>query len=239
VAASPVAGGETNGLSGAWQWQSTRAADGTVTTAADPSRYTITFGPGGSLQIRADCNRVLGTYTVNGSSLTLQLGPSTLVGCPPDSQADQFLAGLNQVQSYRIAADNLELGLGAQGTMMLSRMPTPQLVGPNWQLLMYNNGRQAVQSILEGTQPTATFGSDGHMSGSGGCNTFNGPYQTSGRTIAMGPFATTRMACPQPVMDQEFAYLKALENATRYEFVDGRLEMRDDSGALQAQFAAP
>jgi heat shock protein HslJ len=181
---------------------------------------------------------VLGNYTVSGSSLTIQLGPSTLVGCPSDSQADRFLAGLLQVQTYHANGDNLELGLTGQGTMVLTRLPTPQLVGPTWQLLMYNNGRDAVQSILGGTQPTAVFASTGQMSGSGGCNQFNGPYQVSGTSTKMGPFATTRMACPQPVMDQELAYLTALQNAARFEFVDGRLEFRDASGALQALYAA-
>src|SRR4051794_6830818 len=32
-----------------WQWQSTRHADGTSTTAADPTRYTIAFDGDGSL----------------------------------------------------------------------------------------------------------------------------------------------------------------------------------------------
>ena len=39
-------------------------------------------------------------------------------------------------------------------------------------------------------------------------------------------------------MDQEVAYLAALERATMFEFVDGRLHLRDDSGALQAEVHA-
>ena len=88
----------------ALQWESTKAADGTVVTAADPTRYTITFSADNSVQIRADCNRVLGTYTVSGASLSIKVGPSTLVGCPPDSHADDFLAGLEQVQTFGSAA---------------------------------------------------------------------------------------------------------------------------------------
>lgn len=213
--------------------------DGSLTTAADPTRYTITFGTDGSIQIRADCNHVLGTYTVSGASMTFRLGPSTLVACPPDSQDDQFLAGLGQVQTYRINGDNLELGLGNQGMMLLTRMPPPELIGPIWQLLAYNNGRGGVQSILADTQPTATFTSDGRVSGSGGCNTFDGSYELEGASIKMGPFATTRMSCPQPIMDQEQAYLTALENSVQLEFVDGRLQLRDANGATQADFQAP
>ena len=221
---------------GTWQWESTGASDGASIVAADPSRYTIEFLATGSLQIRADCNRVLGSYTVTGSSISIQLGPSTLVGCPPDSQADAFLAGLISAATFAVSGGNLELGLALGGRMLLSTVPEPQLIGPEWQLLSYNNGREAVVSIQSGTQPTATFSSDGGVSGSTGCNTFNGPFQTLARSISMGPFATTRMACPQPEMEQETLYLQALERASTFQFVDGRLEFRDSDGALQANF---
>jgi heat shock protein HslJ len=219
-----------------WQWQSTQASDGASIVAADPSRYTIEFRADGNLQIRADCNRVLGSYTVTGSSISIQLGPSTLVGCPPDSQADAFLAGLIQAATFAVSGGNLELGLALGGRMLFSEVPEPQLIGPEWQLLSYNNGREAVVSILDGTQPTATFGSAGSVSGSAGCNTYNGPFQTTSNSISMGPFATTRMACPPPVMEQETAFLRALERASTFEFVDGRLEFRDSNGATQAVF---
>jgi heat shock protein HslJ len=223
-------------LAGTWQWQSTQASNGSSTVVADPTRYTINFQADNSLQIRADCNQVGGTYSVSGSSLTLNLGPSTLAACPPDSQVDQFLAGLGQVTSYTVTGTNLELGLQGGGRMQLSAMAAPTLVGPNWQLLAYNNGRNAVQSVMTGTQPTATFGADGQLSGSGGCNNFSGPYQSSANTLSIGPLASTMMACEQPVMDQETAYLAALERSTTYRFDNGRLVLADAGGATQAEF---
>src|SRR5262249_53710384 len=71
-----------------WQWEGTRSGDGTTVVVADPTRYTIQFQAGGMLAVRADCNNVLGSYTASGSQLSIELGPSTLVACPPDSQAD-------------------------------------------------------------------------------------------------------------------------------------------------------
>ena len=68
---------------GAWQWQSTHHADGSTVVAADPSRYTVTFQPDGRLMIRADCNTVLGSYTVSGVELTIQLGPARCSGALP------------------------------------------------------------------------------------------------------------------------------------------------------------
>jgi heat shock protein HslJ len=221
---------------GTWQWQATQASNGSSTVVADPTRYTINFQADNSLQIRADCNQVGGTYSASGSSLMLQLGPSTLAACPPDSQADQFLAGLGQVTNYTVTSNNLELGLQGGGDMHFSAMPAPSLVGPNWQLLAYNNGRNAVQSVMIGTQPTAMFGTDGQVTGSGGCNTFSGPYQSTASTLSIGPLSSTRTACEQPVMDQETAYLAALERSATYRFENGRLMLADASGATQADF---
>jgi heat shock protein HslJ len=238
VVASPSTVARTGGgsLIGTWQWQSTQAGGGASVVAADPTRYTINFEPDGSAQIRADCNQVGGTYSVSGSNLTIDLGPSTLASCPPDSQADQFLAGLGQVTSYSVDGDDLVLGSQAGGRMLLTTMVPPQLVGPLWQLLAYNNGRNAVQSVMIGTQPTAMFGADGQVTGSGGCNSFSGPYRSTSTTLTIGPLASTRIACEQPVMDQETAYLAALERAATYRFDGGRLVLVDSSGATQADF---
>jgi heat shock protein HslJ len=225
---------------GAWQWQSTQHADGSKITAADPSRYTVTFQPDGRLMMRADCNTVLGSYTVSGNELSIQLAPSTLVGCPPDSQADQFTADLARVSGYVVAGDNLQLKLGSGGDqMLLSPLPTPSLVGTTWQANSYNNGRGGVQSLLAGTEMTAVFTDDGQMSGSAGCNRYFGPYQSSGGTLKIGPLASSRMLCEPPaVMDQELAFLAALEAATQYQFENGRLVLRDAGGATQAIFVA-
>lgn len=206
---------------GAWQWQATQAANGSSEVAADPSRYTITFQSDGTLQIRADCNQVGGTYTVSGSSLTLTIGPSTLAACPPDSQADQFLASLNQVASATLNRPTLELGLSSGGRMLLTPLPQAELVGPAWQLTAYNNGRGGLQSVEAGTQPTAAFGPDGVVTGSGGCNTFSAPFQSSGSSLTIGPVASTRMACEPSIMDQEAAYFAALERTSNYRFESG------------------
>jgi heat shock protein HslJ len=225
---------------GAWHWQSTHHADGSSIVAADPSRYTITFQPDGRLIIRADCNTVLGNYMVSGTELSIQLGPSTLVGCPPDSQADQFIADLARVSGYAVAGDNLQLNLGSGGDQMLmSPLPIPSLVGTNWQASSYNNGRGGVQSLLSGTEITAVFTDDGQISGSAGCNRYFGPYQSGGESLKIGPLASSRILCEPPaVMDQEHAFLAALEAATQYQFENGRLVLRDASDATQAIFVA-
>ena len=45
---------------------------------------------------------------------------------------------------------------------------------------------------------TLDFVDDGRLTGETGCNSFNGPYQSDGDAISIGPLAVTRAACPDP-----------------------------------------
>jgi heat shock protein HslJ len=86
---------------------------------------------------------------------------------------------------------------------------------------------------------TATFGEDGTVSGSSGCNTFTGGYTAQEGVIEIGPLASTQKACePAEVMTQEAAFLTAMQNATTYSIDGDTLELRDGSGALQVDFTA-
>jgi heat shock protein HslJ len=223
------------GLIGFWQWQSTQPPTGPAVVVNDPTRYTITFAPDGSVQVKADCNQVGGAYTLSGSKLTITLGPATLVACPPDSQDDEFLGGLNQVTGFTVVGNNLELGLSGGGQMVFAPSTQPELVGPLWKLTAYNNGRGGLVSIVEGTQPTAVF-EQSLVTGSGGCNTYSAPISSTPKTLSIGAIAATHMACQEAVMDQETAYFSALGRTSTYSIESGDLVLVDSGGARQAEF---
>ena len=69
---------------------------------------------------------------------------------------------------------------------------------------------------LPGTELTAVFRLT-KVAGSSGCNTYQGPYTTNGIVAAIGPLATTRMACAEDVMAQETAFLAASRASARIE----------------------
>ena len=100
----------------------------------------------------------------------------------------------------------------------------------------YNNGKQAVVSGVADTEVTAVFGADGQLSGSAGCNTYNAPYTVDGAKITIGAPATTRMMCPQPIMDQEAQYLAAIQLAATYNVQGTQLDLRSAEDALQATY---
>ena len=147
-----------------------------------------------------------------------------------------FWPSLNRTASYAVTGSNLELGLSSGGRMLLTASPRLELVGSVWQLLAYNNGRGGLQSVLDGTQQNAIFEAAGIVTGSGGCNTFSAPFQNSISTLSIGPVASTRMSCEQPIMDQETAYFAALERTSAYRFESGRLVLVERDGARQAEF---
>jgi heat shock protein HslJ len=81
-------------------------------------------------------------------------------------------------------------------------------------------------------KPTLVFAqAGGTVSGNSGCNTFNGSVTIDGDSIEFGPLATTRMACPEPAMSLETAYLAALDGATTWR-IDGSQLILDGTTTL-------
>ena len=80
---------------------------------------------------------------------------------------------------------------------------------------------------LADTEVTAVFGADGQLSGSAGCNRYSAPYTVDGNKIKIGLAISTMMACAQPIMAQEAAYLAAIQPAATYNIQGTKLELRD------------
>jgi heat shock protein HslJ len=96
--------------------------------------------------------------------------------------------------------------------------PTPttafNLLGSEWQLedlggVAANHGRA-----------TLTFPEAGKVAGNGSCNRFFGSAEINGDAIKLSALGSTRMACPEPTMNQEAKYLEALQAAERFEWKD-------------------
>ena len=54
----------------------------------NPENYTLTFQGDGTVAIKADCNDAMGSYTLDGSSIKIEVGPMTMAACPPGSLSD-------------------------------------------------------------------------------------------------------------------------------------------------------
>ena len=68
---------------------------------------------------------------------------------------------------------------------------------------------------------SARFGDDGTVSGSAGCNSFGGSYAVTGDAgLSIEPGAMTQMACDEPLMQLEAAYVAALGEVRSFEVID-------------------
>ena len=113
-----------------------------------------------------------------------------------------------------------------------------QLAGTSWSVVAYNNGKQAVESVLAATKLTAVFAKDGNLTGFAGCNNYSAAWSGTTPKLAIAQVSSTRKYCATPTgaMDQESRYLAALATAATYRIEGSTLELRTASGALAAQF---
>jgi heat shock protein HslJ len=90
-----------------------------------------------------------------------------------------------------------------------------------WLLQSYGEAGN-LQAVLEDTEVTAEFTSkEKTVKGSAGCNSYSGGYELDKNKLTLpGPIISTMMACDEPIMDQETAYLSALQSAESFE-IDG------------------
>lgn len=201
------------------------------------STVTLQFGADGSAAGSDGCNRFSATYSEDGANLTFGPAAGTMMMCPePEGvmeQAATFTAALAATTNFSI--NRSQLGLFAGNQILATFVADVQdLSGAEWDVTMYNNGREAVVGVIEGTEITALFGADGELSGSAGCNQYIGSYTVDGNAIEIGQLGSTMRFCPEPdgVMEQEQAFLAALQSAATFTIEGDALEMRTADGAI-------
>lgn len=192
----------------------------------------------GRVQGTDGCNRYTAAFTVTGSTLTVDpRGATTRMACPPDvaAQANAFMAALAGATAYRVVDGRLEL-LSSSGAVLAIMTPQSTSLVGTWNVTGINNGREAVVSILSDGQVDMTFTADGKVAGSAGCNRFTAGFEAEGSSLRFTPAATTRRMCPgEGVMEQEQAFLSALNTVATMRVDGDILELRRTDGALALQ----
>ena len=119
--------------------------------------------------------------------------------------------------AYRAVADYLM----AQGS-------APRLQGADW-MIEDVDGR----GVVDGSAASLTFGPEGQLSGNATCNLILGNYDEKDGSIALIPVATTMMACPDALMEQERRVLDILNGPVTYEITpDAALILSGTDGRI-------
>lgn len=185
-----------------------------------------------------------GTYdavTQDAGRLLFVSAPrTTLQSCGEDLDAFQstYLGLLETSRSYSVRRDMLTI-FDADRTAILifdagARNP---LLG-HWDVDSFATAPGTVTAPLEDTTLSATFRLT-QVGGSAGCNTFAGTYGTNGNVVAIGPLATTQMACDEDVMEQETAFLAALGGIGFVEPRGNTLLLSDRNGNTSVVLVRP
>ncbi len=193
---------------------------------------------------RAACNSYGGGYEADASAGSLSFSDlaSTQMACDPplmDLEA-AYLGAIGEVTGYQVTGNQTGLVLtgGTAALTFTPQAPTEALPleGTAWTLTtIATPDSQAVSTTIAGTRVTAQFDA-GAVSGSGGCNTYHGTYETSDSSLTFGPLAATRKMCEQDVSTQEQQYLAALDATASFTIDGDALSLSDDAGQMLLQF---
>ncbi len=245
VPADPTFGGLTNN-----NWVlATYGSDEAPIPVLPETPISLIFTQGG-ISGSAGCNTYFGQFQYDINKLTFSDIGSTLMACADDVMAQEaaYLDALRTATSYdinngvlRIIYRDGALTFNASGsnTVTLTVTATPViggdanlggLAGVNWVLSSFG-AESAPVAVVSGSTVTAVFAPDG-VAGNAGCNQYSGTFQYDNTNISFSPLITTKVACEQGMMDQETAYLTALQSATGYQIINGQLQISYPEGVL-------
>ncbi len=110
--------------------------------------------------------------------------------------------------------------------------PKVELVGSTW---IAENIDGA--GVIDNAQSTLVFGTDGRVSGRGGCNQYGGSVALNGASMIVDQVFSTKMACLAPaLMDQETRFLQALQATRSYRTEGTKLVLVDGAGKPRLRF---
>lgn len=97
------------------RWQLTQLRGEAVASGNPEQAAHIVFGPANRIAGSDGCNRLMGSYSLEGGQLNLGQLVSTRMAClDSTAPAEEFTRALGEVASYRLEEEELEL-LGAEG----------------------------------------------------------------------------------------------------------------------------
>lgn len=107
------------------------------------------------------------------------------------------------------------------------------LTGAEWQVEDVDG-----QRLVDNSHITISVTGEGNIAGTSGCNGYGGNFTIDGEgKITIGPLVGTMMACAEPLMKQEHAFLQALSSVNRFRIDEtgALLLMVDDRAILTAR----
>lgn len=217
-------------------WSVSSLTVGGKKTAA-PAGAHVEIDSQGRASGNLGCNRFTADVRIDGDTVTVGPGTTTEMGCEEDLQQFEkamgrtFSGKLKAAVTGRSADRALTLTTAEGDSIALTAQPPAPLTGTAWKVTGLVSGSTAT-SLPAGTEGRAhlTFGKDGSVEGSLGCNSFHGRAKVAGSSITFGPLASTRKMCPGPEMELERTLLGVLKGRTTYTIEHRSLSLTAQNG---------
>jgi len=214
-----------------WQWVSlVEMEPAAQSVVPSPENYTLTFLPDGEVSIQADCNMVVGSYTLDGHQLTITQGASTMAFCGEESLDLQYLELISRVESNTLENGQLVLELkdGAGRVTFEESSMEPDMgleadvVGIIWLWTRFDDtaGLNDIE-VDDPSRYTLLLNQDGTYEVQADCNRASGRYtlEVSSITFESGP--TTLAECePGSLYD---IFLTRLSEVATFVMDEGQL----------------
>jgi heat shock protein HslJ len=196
-----------------------------------PEDPTLVFGEDGRATGSGGCNSYGSDYTAADGTISFSVVVSTRMACVDSNLMDQeqaYFAALESASTFELGDGTLTITYGDSRQMIFAQ--SNPLAGTQWTLVSYGAPDDPTP-VIGGSGVTLALGEDGHASGSGGCNSYGGSYTVEGDTLQFSEVVSTLMACvDSDLMDQEQAYLDALNSASAFTLDGDRLTISDEDG---------
>jgi heat shock protein HslJ len=203
-----------------------------------------------SVEFSADLDQIRGhvgcvcfgaAVTIDEPKIKLSCVWSTSSYCGSGQSANPywFLAALGDAESYALQDDRLLIHYdGGSHCLTFRNDRAEELAGTGWILESYGPANSPTPPLPD-TLITLSFSDDlAEVHGGSGCNLYGREVTLTGRAIEWGVSLSTMMYCsPDPIMDQEHAYVSALASSDRYDLVDDQLILFYGGGSERLVYA--
>ncbi len=211
--------------------------------SAFTAEFTSEFGmPSGVKSGETGCNDYSATYSAGLDEIKVNLPETSRNTCSQgQTEAEQgYFLGLNTARDYRILGNEMQIFyddgmLFFVGTYAASTDvgggPLTALNGTRWVFTSIDTTRVIPDSEVNILFDINADGHTGRITGSSGCNSYNARIE---EVFSLSPIIVTTATCDQPegVMQQEVAYITALQNAKDIWVTGDRLGITTDQETL-------
>lgn len=207
--------------------------NGKVKELVPGTRIRLDFRDGGVVGFNAGCNHLGGMITLDGGIVTMDGYGGTEIGCDPARQAqDEWIGELLKARpTWQLEGDTLTLTRGSTTLVLQDRKivePDLPIAGTKWTVDGVMSG-EAFEHFYD--LAPAYFTIEGErVTGSTGCNEFQGSVTHTAGSLAFGALTVTVSECAGDVGRLEKAVLSVLAGQLSYSIDYNRLELRTADG---------